>query len=99
MKKRRKELVTNRIAIIGITIVVLFMAFAISVRSSALREKEYNYRMKEERLAAEIEEQLRKSKELEEMKVYITTKEYTIKKARDIFGLKMPDEIVIKPAK
>ena len=36
-------------------------------------------------------------KELEEKKVYVKTKEFTMEKAREIFGLKLPDEIIIKP--
>lgn len=97
MRNRNKDTATNRLAIIGITIVVLFMAIAIHMRSITLKEQDRNYQMQEESLQADIEEQKRLSEELEQKKVYVKTKEFTMEKAREIFGLKMPDEIIIKP--
>ena len=97
MRNRNKDTATNRLAIIGITIVVLFMAIAIHMRSITLKEQDRNYQMQEESLQADIDEQKRLSEELEQKKVYVKTKEYTMEKAREIFGLKMPDEIIIKP--
>ncbi len=99
MRNRNKDTATNRMAIIGITIVVLFMAIAIHMRSVTLKEQDRNYQLQEESLAADIEEQKRLSEELEQKKVYVKTKEFTMEKAREIFGLKMPDEIIIKPEK
>ncbi len=94
---KNKDATSNRLAIIGITIVVLFIAFAIHMRSITLREQDRNYQLQEESLAADIEDQKRLSEELEQKKIYVKTKEYTMEKAREIFGLKMPDEIIIKP--
>jgi|GEM_PF-172084 len=94
---KNKNATSNRLAIIGITIVVLFIAFAIHMRSITLREQDRNYQLQEESLAADIEDQKRLSEELEQKKIYVKTKEYTMEKAREIFGLKMPDEIIIKP--
>lgn len=99
MRNRNKDTATNRMAIIGITIVVLFMAIAIHMRSVTLKEQDRNYQLQEESLAADIEEQKQLSEELEQKKVYVKTKEFTMEKAREIFGLKMPDEIIIKPEK
>ncbi|SFG14947.1 hypothetical protein [Oribacterium sp. WCC10] len=96
-RRRNKNTVSNRLAIIGITIVVLFIALAIHARSVTLREQDHNYQLQEESLQADIEEQQRLSEELEQKKVYVKTKEFTMEKAREIFGLKMPDEIIIKP--
>ncbi len=94
---RNKDTASNRLAIIGITIVVLFIAFAIHMRSITLREQDRNYQLQEESLAADIEDQKRLSEELEQKKIYVKTKEFTMEKAREIFGLKMPDEIIVKP--
>lgn len=96
-RRRSKNSTSNRLAIIGITIVVLFIAFAIHFRSVSLREQAHNYQLQEESLQADIDEQKRLSQELEQKKVYVKTKEFTMEKAREIFGLKLPDEIVIKP--
>ena len=34
---------------------------------------------------------------MEEKRVYSKTKEYIMEEAREIFGLQMPDEIIVKP--
>ncbi len=96
-RRRNKNEASNRLAIIGITIVVLFIAFAIHVRSVTLREQAHEYQLQEESLQADIDEQKRLSEELEQKKIYVKTKEFTMEKAREIFGLKLPDEIIIKP--
>ncbi|OON88067.1 hypothetical protein BXO88_02565 [Oribacterium sp. C9] len=96
-RRRNKNATSNRLAIIGITIVVLFIAFAIHVRSVTLREQAHEYQLQEESLQADIDEQKRLSEELEQKKIYVKTKEFTMEKAREIFGLKLPDEIIIKP--
>ena len=96
-RRRNKNEASNRLAIIGITIVVLCIAFAIHMRSVTLREQAHEYQLQEECLQAEIDEQKRLSEELEQKKIYVKTKEFTMEKAREIFGLKLPDEIIIKP--
>ena len=100
MKRRqrpRKNLSSNRLAIIGITIVVLFLAIAINIRGKTLRQQVRDYQAQEESLDAAIANEEQHGKELEEKKVYVKTKEFTMEKAREIFGLKLPDEIIIKP--
>jgi cell division protein DivIC len=67
------------------------------MRSVTLREQAHEYQLQEESLQAEIDEQKRLSEELEQKKIYVKTKEFTMEKAREIFGLKLPDEIIIKP--
>ena len=96
-RRRNKNEASNRLAIIGITIVVLCIAFAIHMRSVTLREQAHEYQLQEESLQADIDEQKRLSEELEQKKIYVKTKEFTMEKAREIFGLKLPDEIIIKP--
>ena len=96
-RRRNKNEASNRLAIIGITIVVLCIAFAIHMRSVTLREQAHEYQLQEESLQAEIDEQKRLSEELEQKKIYVKTKEFTMEKAREIFGLKLQDEIIIKP--
>ena len=88
MKRRqrpRKNLSSNRLAIIGITIVVLFLAIAINIRGKTLRQQERDYQAQEESLDAAIADEEQHGKE------------FTMEKAREIFGLKLPDEIIIKP--
>ncbi|MBO6309879.1 MAG: septum formation initiator, partial [Oribacterium sp.] len=90
MKNRYKSKNTfsNRLAIVGITIVVMFIAFAMHVRSVTLKEQDREYQLQEESLQADIDAQKQLSEELEQKKIYVKTKEFTMEKAREIFGLK-----------
>lgn len=96
-RRRKKDRWANRFAIIGITVVVGFLAVAVSVRGSSLKQQDRDYQMKQESLAAAIEDEERRATELEERKVYVKTKQYVEEVAREKLGLVKPDEIVIKP--
>lgn len=94
---RRRRSLENRAAVLGIIVVVIFLAVAVSIRSSSLRSRNREYQAIEESLDAEIQSEERKSLELQERKIYVKTKEYIIEKAREIFKLKLPDEIIVQP--
>lgn len=96
-RKRRKQRFENSAAVLGIIVVVIFLAVAVLVRGSSLKSQNREYQAVEESLDAAIQEEERKSEELQERKVYVKTKEYIIEKAREIFKLKMPDEIIVQP--
>ena len=97
MKRKSKNTWANRLAVIGITIVVGFLAIAVHIRSTELHTKMRDYQAEEESLDAAIADENQYHKELEEKKVYVKTKEFTIERAREIYGLKMPDEIIVRP--
>ena len=73
MKNRykSKNTVSNRLAIVGITIVVMFIAFAMHVRSVTLKEQDREYQLQEESLQADIDAQKQLSEELEQKKIYV----------------------------
>ncbi|MDD6283208.1 FtsB family cell division protein [Oribacterium sp. HCP28S3_H8] len=96
-KKQRRGRLDNRAAMLGIIVVVLFLAIAVFFRGSTLRQQDREYQRQEESLDAAIADEQEHSRELEEKKVYVKTKEYVMEKAREIFGLKMPDEIIVRP--
>lgn len=87
----------NGAAMFGIIIVIIFLLGAFFIRGKELRTRNLNYQAVEESLAAEIEEETHKKTELEEQKKYVKSKDYIREKAREIFGLTMPDEIIVKP--
>ena len=68
-----------------------------SISGRAIKAGLMNVEAQEESLDAAIADEEQHGKELEEKKVYVKTKEFTMEKAREIFGLKLPDEIIIKP--
>lgn len=85
-------------AILGISAVVLSLAAVISVKGSSLREKDLDYLVKEENLEAQVENEKNRAKDLEQQRIYVQTKQYIEKVAKEKLGLVKPDEILLKPS-
>lgn len=85
-------------AMLGLTLVVGSLAVVVGIRGSSLREKDAEYRMKETRLEAQLAEEERRAEQLEEERVYVQTKQYIEKVAKEKLGLVNPDEILLKPS-
>lgn len=94
-KKHRKNW-NSRLPLLGITLVVGVLAFAVGIRSQSLREKEQTYLMREDTLNRQIEQESERTEELDERKVYVKTKQYIEEVAREKLGLVDPDEIILK---
>lgn len=95
-RKRRDKNLNSRLPLLGITLVVGVLAFAVGIRSENLKEKEQTYLMREEKLNNQIEEQKERTEELDRKKVYVKTKQYIEEVAREKLGLVDPDEIILK---
>lgn len=95
--RKRKERLGNRMAMVGITFVVMSMAVVMHIRGETLREKDLAYQIKEEGLTRQLEEESKRAEELEEQRIYVQTKEYIEKVAKEKLGLVNPDEILLKP--
>lgn len=98
-KRKRRERWGNRFALIGITFVVGSMALVVNTRSAKLEEKNLTYQAKEANLRAQLEEEKERAEELSEERVYVQTKQYIEKMAKEKLGLVNPDEILLKPMK
>ena len=94
---RRKERMGNRLAIIGITLVVLFLGVAVNFKSASMRKKDLEYQVREEALMAEVEREELRSADLKQYRVYVQTKQYIEEVAKQKLGLVKPDEILLKP--
>lgn len=57
------------------------------------------YQIREENLQAQVDKEKERSKELEEYRVYVQTKQYIEEVAKQKLGLVNPDEILLKPKK
>lgn len=97
MRKKKRNRWDNRLAIIGVTIVVVCMGVAVNVRSTSMKKKELEYQSREETLLKQVEQEKKRSEELEEYRVYVQTKQYIEEVAKQKLGLVMPDEILLKP--
>ena len=90
LKKRDKW--GNRIAIVGVTLVVLSLAVVVN-----LKAKDLEYQIREESLKKQMEEESQRKTELEEREIYVQTKQYIEEVAKEKLGLVSPGEILLKP--
>ena len=81
----------------GLLLVVALLAIVIFVRGNTLQKQNKNYLAMEESLEDELSKEELRDKKLEDRRVYSKTKEYVMEEAREIFGLQMPEEIIVKP--
>ena len=84
-------------ALVGIIFVVISLAVVVNLRGAALRQKDLSYQIKEENLNRMLAEEQERAKWLEEQRIYVQTKEYIEKVAKEKLGLVNPDEILLKP--
>ena len=81
----------------GLVLVVALLAIVIFVRGNTLEKQNKNYLAMEESLEEELNKEKQREKKLDDRRVYSKTKEYVMEEAREIFGLQMPNEIIVKP--
>ena len=97
VRRRKQNRWGNRLAIIGLTIVVFCLGVVVNVKSASMKKKELEYQIKEEALVKQVEEEKNRSAELEEYRIYVQTKQYIEEVAKQKLGLVKPDEILLKP--
>ena len=95
--RKNRRIFGNGVTILGLVLVVALLAIVIFVRGNTLQEQNKNYLAMEESLEEELNKEKQREKKLDEERVYSKTKEYIMEEAREIFGLQMPDEIIVKP--
>ncbi len=88
---------SNRLGMLGITIVVIAFCAVIAIRTDGLKEKNNQLEAREQELEEQLSKEQERSKELEEKRVYVQTKQYVEEMAKKL-GLVYPDEIIFKPA-
>lgn len=96
-KKREKENLNNRMALLGITLVVLSLAVAVHLKGIDLKKRDLDYQLREENLMAQVASEEERSVSLEEERVYVQTKQYIEKVAKEKLGLVNEDEVLLKP--
>lgn len=96
-REKKRDKWGNRMALIGITVVVLSLAVVIGLKSKSLKEKDLAYQIREENLLAQKAEEEERKEELEERKIYVQTKQYIEEVAKEKLGLVKQDEILLKP--
>lgn len=89
----------NRMTLFGATFVVLLLAVVVHIRGNELKEKNMEYYDKEIILESQVAEESKEAEELAQEQIYVQTKEYIEKMAKEKLGLVYPDEILLKPSK
>ena len=97
-RRKKRDRWGNRMAIVGITVVVASLAVVVNLKSTSMRKKELEYQIREEALEKQKAEEENRARELEEYRVYVQTKQYIEEIAKQKLGLVNPDEILLKPA-
>ncbi len=93
-KRAAKRRGRRELRLITATIICLLcVAFVGSIK---LRNKNEAYRLKEEQLMSELEEEQARSEEIEDLKKYVQTKKYVEDIAKERLGLIYADEILFK---
>ena len=95
-KRKSRNSWGNRMALIGITIVVMSLGVVTHVGTASLREKEQEYAVKEQNLEKTKAQEEARAAELEEYRIYVQTKQYVEKVAKEKLGLVNEDEILFK---
>lgn len=85
-------------ALLGVTLVVLSLAVVVHLKAIDLKQKDLNYQIREENLMAQVDAEEKRAAELEEYRVYVQTKQYIEKVAKEKLGLVNRDEVLLKPA-
>ena len=87
----------SKVIIYIVTAVVAVCALVLWARTRSLEQKEQRYIEKEQAILAQVAQEEERAKTLEEYRVYVQTKQYVEKMAKEKLGLVNPDEILLKP--
>ena len=90
-KRVKREKWANRMAVLGVTMVVLCLAVAVNAKGSTLKKSDLDYQQKEKQLEEQVREEEERTKKLEEYKVYVKTKQFAEEVAKEKLGLVNPD--------
>ena len=96
-RRVRRDKWANRMAIMGITLVVMCLAVDINIKGADLKQSDLDYKVREENLDAQVKAEEKRTEELKEYKIYVKTKQYAEEVAKEKLGLVNPDEILLKP--
>lgn len=98
MSRRTVKKKRNKLSMFLIGFAVMVLCSVLLVQISDMRETQRQLKTQEASLQARYDEEMNRTKQLEEERVYVQTKKYVEEKAKE-FGYVYPDEIILKPEK
>ena len=96
MKKRKKRINQNGIAMLSITFVVGVLFIAMMTMSLNLQQQISDCKTEMKEVQSQIDEENERTKEIDETKERMDTDEYVAEGAREKLGLVKDNEIVFK---
>ena len=96
MKKRKKRMNQNGIAMLSITFVVGVLFIAMMIMSLNLQQQISDCKTEMKEVQSQIDEENERTKEIDETKERMDTDEYVAEVAREKLGLVKDNEIVFK---
>lgn len=97
-RRKRRDKWGNRMAIIGITLVVGSLAVVVNIRSTTMKNKAQEYEVRYENLQSQLAQEEDRKAQLEEKRIYVQTKQYIEKIAKEKLGMVKEDEVLLKPS-
>ena len=97
-RRKRRDKWGNRMAIIGITLVVGSLAVVVNIRSNTMKNKDQEYEVRYENLQSQLAQEEDRKAQLEEKRIYVQTKQYIEKIAKEKLGMVKEDEVLLKPS-
>lgn len=91
--RRRRH---NRFAMLLVTVAVVMLLVVVSISSIGLREKKRLYQAREEALQLQIDNENKRSEEIEEFRRYTKTLRYKEEVAKDKLGMVYEGEIIFQ---
>ncbi|MCB5386428.1 septum formation initiator family protein [Blautia glucerasea] len=83
----------------GISLIVLILMLSLMAQSRNLQESLAGYETRAEALSQQIEDEKARTEEIEALKEYMLTDEYTEEAAREKLGLVKENEIIFQEEK
>ncbi len=98
-KRRKKRIGYNHLGMFGISLIVLILMLSLMAQSRELQESLAGYETRAEALSQQIEDEKARTEEIEALKEYMLTDEYTEEAAREKLGLVKENEIIFQEEK
>jgi len=95
-RKQKKYARRHKRSMFLISMVIVMLVFVISVNGYSLRSKDKQYRMQEVELQAQIDAELQRSEEIDELSDYVATDKYIEAVAKEKLGLVYENETLFK---
>ena len=96
MRKKKKRNQQNLIAMFSVTFVMMILVIALMVGGHSLSAKIDGYKVQKQEVCDKIEEEQKRTEEIDQLKEYMQSDEYAREVARNKLGLVGEDEIIFK---